>query len=47
MDKKNHKQNSINPEDHKENSINSDDDPICEIDEIENISEKINTAKRR
>ncbi|KAM0726530.1 hypothetical protein ACS0PU_007714 [Formica fusca] len=47
MDKKDHKQNSINPEDHKENSINSDDDPICEIDEIENISEKINTAKRR
>lgn len=47
MDKKDHKQNSINPEDHKENSINSDDDPICEIVEIENMSEKINMAKRR
>lgn len=47
MDKKDHKQKTINPEGHKENSINSDDDSICEISEIENLSEKINIAKKR
>lgn len=47
MDKKNHKLKSTNPEGHKENSINSNDDPICEISEIENLSEKINIAKKR
>ncbi|XP_050451819.1 THAP domain-containing protein 1-like [Cataglyphis hispanica] len=47
MDKKDHKQKSINPEGHKQNSINSNDDPICEISEIEKLSEKINIAKKR